>query len=56
MSADEHPALMPVDTVTEDLYAVAVRKDSTKLATQISAVIDEMLDDGTITELEEKWF
>jgi polar amino acid transport system substrate-binding protein len=56
MSADEHPSLAPVDTVTEDLYAVAVRKDSTELAEQISAAIGEMLDDGTMAELEEKWF
>jgi polar amino acid transport system substrate-binding protein len=56
MSADEHPSLALVDVVTEDLYAVAVRKDSLELATQLNTVISEMLDDGTVGELEKKWF
>jgi ABC-type amino acid transport substrate-binding protein len=56
LADDEYPSLAPVDIVNEDLYAVVVRKDSLALQEQLNAVISEMLDDGTVDELEEEWF
>lgn len=56
LSDDDYPALTPVTIVSEDLYAVVVRKDSLALQSELNAVISAMLDDGTMGELEEKWF
>jgi polar amino acid transport system substrate-binding protein len=46
LARDDYPALAPMTTVSEDLYAVAVRRDSLALQAQLNAVISAMLDDG----------
>ena len=56
LAADAHPSLAIVDILEGDLYAAVVRKDSHALHAQINAAISEMLSDGTIGTLEEKWF
>lgn len=42
--------------LTDELYVIAVRKDSPFLLQQINAVIDGLKRDGSLEELQQKWF
>lgn len=42
--------------VTEELFAVAIHPESTQFKTEIDAIMTDMINDGTIDELIEKWF
>jgi ABC-type amino acid transport substrate-binding protein len=51
---DENLAL--ADQVTESLFAVAVQPDSPTLLARMNEAVDELIRDGTVSELTEKWF
>jgi ABC-type amino acid transport substrate-binding protein len=42
--------------VTESLFAVAVQPDSPTLLARMNEVVDELIRDGTVSELTERWF
>ena len=44
------------DPLSDDLYVIAVRKDSPTLLGQINAVIDAMKRDGRMERLQKEWF
>ncbi|MCL6571427.1 MAG: ABC transporter substrate-binding protein [Bacillus sp. (in: Bacteria)] len=39
-----------------DICGIAIRKDNTELRDEIAKLIEEMREDGTYTEISEKWF
>ena len=43
------------DTLTEEQYGIAMRKDATELAAKINAALAELRADGTLTQLQTKW-
>jgi ABC-type amino acid transport substrate-binding protein len=57
LALGDHPGLRMVQpSVTENLLAVAVRPKSKTLLEELNRVIWEMLQDGTVDELIDKWF
>lgn len=56
LGVGQHPELKLSENVVETLYAIAVHPDSTTLLNHIDAVLWEMLEDGTVDSLIEKWF
>ncbi len=43
-------------TLADELYIIAVRKDSPTLLREVNAAIDELRRDGSLDELQKKWF
>jgi polar amino acid transport system substrate-binding protein len=43
-------------SLADELYIVAVRRNTTTLLQQINAAIDAMKRDGSLDELQKKWF
>jgi polar amino acid transport system substrate-binding protein len=43
-------------TLADELYIIAVRKDSPTLLQQVNALIDVMQREGSLEELRKKWF
>jgi polar amino acid transport system substrate-binding protein len=41
--------------VTDEQYAVVVRRESSALLRAVNAALVEMRDDGTLQQLEKKW-
>jgi ABC-type amino acid transport substrate-binding protein len=44
------------DPLSNELYVLAVRKDTPTLLGQINAVIDAMKHDGRMEQLQKEWF
>lgn len=47
---------MPDETLADELYGVAVRKDDTELRDRIQKAMDELYEEGKTAEICEKWF
>jgi polar amino acid transport system substrate-binding protein len=43
------------EILSDEFYAVVLRKDETKLMIQINSALKELIDDGTVAELHKKW-
>ena len=41
--------------LTEENYAFAVNKENTELLNEVNAILDEIITDGTIDKITEKW-
>jgi polar amino acid transport system substrate-binding protein len=56
LGVGQHPELALGDNIVETLIAAAVHPDSTTLKGRIDEVLSEMIYDGTVGALVEKWF
>jgi ABC-type amino acid transport substrate-binding protein len=56
LAIGQHPDLMLAENVVETLIAAGVHPESGALLGQIDDAMQSMLDDGTISELIDKWF
>ena len=56
LSVGQHPDLALADNVTETLFAVGLPPESFALKERMDAIVGEMLRDGTIEALIERWF
>ena len=43
------------EILSDEFYAVVLRKDETKLRAQVNSALKELIDDGTVAELHKKW-
>ena len=43
------------EILSDEFYAVVLRKDETKLRTQVNSALKELIDDGTVAQLHKKW-
>jgi len=56
LGVGENDQLQIATNVTDELIAVAVHPDSEELRGRLTDIVTEMIEDGTISELTEKWF
>ncbi|GAB4470942.1 MAG: basic amino acid ABC transporter substrate-binding protein [Anaerolineae bacterium] len=56
LAVGQHPELMIAAAVNDALFAAAVHPDSGVLLGELNRVIEEMMADGTIEGLIERWF
>jgi ABC-type amino acid transport substrate-binding protein len=56
LAIGQHPDLMLAENVVETLIAAGVHPESGALKGQVDDAMQSMLDDGTISELIDKWF
>jgi polar amino acid transport system substrate-binding protein len=43
------------EILSDEFYAVVLRKDETKLKAQVNSALKELIDDGTVAQLHKKW-
>jgi ABC-type amino acid transport substrate-binding protein len=43
------------EILSDEFYAVVLRKDETKLMAKVNSALKELIDDGTVAQLHEKW-
>jgi ABC-type amino acid transport substrate-binding protein len=43
------------EILSDEFYAVVFRKDEIKLMTQVNSALKELIDDGTVAQLHNKW-
>jgi ABC-type amino acid transport substrate-binding protein len=56
LSVSRHPNLMLASHVTDTLFAIATHSDSPILHDRLNEAVEELLKDGTIQELTDRWF
>jgi ABC-type amino acid transport substrate-binding protein len=56
LGVGQHDSLALADYLTESLFAVAVHPDSPTLLARMNEALTELIHDGTVDDLTEKWF
>jgi ABC-type amino acid transport substrate-binding protein len=56
LGVGQHDDLALADAVTESLFAVAVHPDSPTLLARMNEAVTDLIQDGTVDDLTEKWF
>lgn len=56
LGAGQHSELRVAESVTDELFAIAVGDESDELLTQVNRTLDEMMRDGTVGALIDRWF
>jgi len=56
LGAGQHSELRVAESVTDQLFAIAVGDESDNLLTEVNKTLDDMIRDGTVEALIEQWF